>query len=202
MKDRLDGLKLELKEHPVGSQQLEEVKNKIKDLTKQIDDFIQTILLKIPSIKQKGLDAREKQIEEDLRIDEAAEHSARLGPNLEEEAAVLGSFGAFMPRTNFDEPNIREVNRVEETSSGMDQEQGDADDVCTDNYLTGVESENIEIMEKMRFLADRYKCREQILQALKRYRIRDERLVTLENLKLLENPKAKSRAVVAMDQDT
>jgi hypothetical protein len=189
--DRLDGLKLELKDQAGDAEHSERIATKIKELTKQIDDYIATILIQIPDLKNNGIQAREKCIEEDL--DARHTSTSRVEPSLQDESEVLDSFGAFMPRTSYDEPPLSTTEEAP-ASSERDQEHADTDQPRRDTYLDNVESENVEIMAKLRPLVERFKCKNHVLEAIRRIRHRDDRLDSIERLKALEVPKHKAIA--------
>lgn len=200
LKDILDGYKSELKDCKGDSQQTEPLQQKIKDLTKQIDTHIATSLITIPDLKRIGLEAREKRIEDDLRMGRADVDSSRLEPSLEDESDMLDSLGAFMPRTHIDEPSTSTSNRAVPEPTGPDQEQDDADYEMGDPYIDDVDPDFVDIMEKMRFFVDNnYAFRDDVLEVLTRVRKRDENVGLLGTFKKLESQQ--KGAVVPMQHD-
>jgi hypothetical protein len=192
MMDNLDGLKLEKKEGDSSP----ELEDKMKALTRQIDSFIQTVLHTIPNLKERGLQAREKRIEEDLNGGGQVGNSSRMDPTYEDESEILDSLGAFMPRTNRVEPSTSAPRTQQHQPMDIDQAQYDAGQQV-DNYLDDVEPDNVEIMLKLRSLVERFKCKEPILEALRRSRHRDSRLALLDDLR----PR-KSKAVASKNHNS
>ena len=185
MKDQLDELKSEQKEYLTGTAKHKELGLQVVELTTEVDSMIKSLLSRIPALKQKGLRARDAAIDTDFSCPTRKRHAAELSNS--SYGSVATPFDAYLPShliqpkpTEQPQPEIRQ--QTTPTTQKTPAGQSAGEQPARNTYYDGVADCDLGIMKKLRPIVEKFDCKDRVLETLRRFRERDDRLETLKDI--------------------
>lgn len=179
MKDNLDELKMDQKEYNTGTARHKEIGRQIVELTKEVDTTIKALLAKIPALKEKAIKARNAAIDRDFACPNRKRRAAEQ--NQDTFSEVASTFDEFLPSHMF-QLKPQEQPEPEQTAPTTQQTPVVEEQPTRDTYLDGVPDCDMAIMKKLRPVVEKFDCKDRVLEALRRFREREDRLETLKDI--------------------
>lgn len=203
--DKLDRCKQEQKGFPAGSEERENLKKEALRLRREVDRLVTDLIPRVRSLKEKAKEAQRIQTLNAARPNQGQKRPQEDDGQLE--GLLPGSFlPSHMTTSRAPQPVRQEPARsatrqpaAKVTPAARTQQTAapEPSKPQRDTYLDGVASDDVAIMKRLRPLAEKYQCKDRILEALKHIRRRDGILEALDEVKKMRQSTIRSKAVVA-----